>query len=92
MRPASNRVVVLIAGWTFILLGIAGLFLPFLQGLLFILVGIIILSSQYAWARLLMAKLRKRFPRIGRLAEQSALKASTLLKRFSRHRSETFPP
>ncbi len=57
MRPGSNRVVVLIAGWTFILLGIAGLFLPFLQGLLFILVGIIILSSQLA------STLLKRFSR-----------------------------
>ena len=87
MKPGSKRIVALIAGWSFILLGVAGLFLPFLQGLLFILIGIIILSSQYAWARLLMAKLRKRFPKIGRVADQGAVKATTLLKRFSRRRS-----
>jgi len=51
------------------------------------LMGIIILSSQYTWARLLMAKLRKRVPAIARLADQAADKAKTLLKRFSRHRS-----
>jgi len=48
MNPGSKRIVVLIAGWSFILLGIVGLFLPFLQGVLFILVGIIILSAPYA--------------------------------------------
>ena len=86
MKPGSKRIVVLIAGWSFILLGIAGLFLPFLQGLLFILVGIIILSSHYPWARLLMAKLRKRFPKIGRLGDQAAVKVANLSKQFSRHR------
>ena len=66
-------------------MGIAGRFLPFLQGLLIILVGVVILSSEYAWARLLMTKLRKRFPRVGRIADQAAVKASTFLRRFSRH-------
>jgi uncharacterized protein len=87
MQPRSKRILVLIAGWSFILLGIAGLVLPFLQGLLFILVGIIILSAHYAWARLLMTKLRKRFPKMGRVADQAAAKADALVKRFSRHPS-----
>ena len=85
MQPRSKRILALIAGWTFILLGVAGLFLPFLQGVLFILVGIIILSAHYAWARLLLTKLRKRFPKMGRLADQAAAKAGNLVKRFSRH-------
>ena len=84
MEPRSKRILALIAGWSFILLGIAGLFLPFLQGVLFILVGIIILSAHYAWARLLMTKLRKRFPKLGRVADQAAAKAGSLLKRLSR--------
>ena len=84
MQARSKRILVVIAGWSFILLGIVGLFLPFLQGLLFILIGIIILSSQYAWARRLMAKLRQRVPKIARLADQAAIKAKALLKRFSR--------
>ena len=84
MQPRSKRVLVLAAGWTFVLLGIVGLFLPFLQGLLFILIGIIILSSEYSWARLLMAKLRKRFPKIGRIADQAAVKASRWLHALSR--------
>jgi uncharacterized protein len=87
MQPGSKRILVLITGWSFILLGIVGLFLPFLQGLLFLVIGIIILSSQYAWARLLMAKLRKRFPALVRLADHAVVKAKTFLKCFSHRRS-----
>jgi uncharacterized membrane protein YbaN (DUF454 family) len=87
MQPRGKRIVVLIAGWSFIVVGVVGLFLPVLQGLLLILIGMIILSSQYAWARLLMTKLRKRAPKIARVADQAALKARGFLKRFSRHNS-----
>lgn len=83
MTRQAKRILVLIAGWGFILLGIAGLILPFLQGILFILVGLIILSSQYAWARLLLSKLRKRFPKIGAMADQAAARAKGWMRRFS---------
>jgi len=36
----------LIIGWLFIVLGVIGLFLPFLQGFIFILIGLAILSSR----------------------------------------------
>lgn len=52
----------LATGWLFLLLGIAGLFLPVLQGILFILIGLTILATEYHWARRLMAKLLQRFP------------------------------
>jgi uncharacterized membrane protein YbaN (DUF454 family) len=84
MNSSFKKILLQIVGWMFVLVGIVGLFLPFLQGILFILVGLIILSSQYAWARLLLTKMRKRFPRIGRLADRAAAKAATWLKRLSR--------
>jgi uncharacterized membrane protein YbaN (DUF454 family) len=87
MKPHAKRILVLIAGWSFILLGVVGLFLPFLQGVLFILLGLIILSSQYAWARLLLRKLRERFPRIRRVADATAAKARNWLQRLSRQRN-----
>jgi uncharacterized membrane protein YbaN (DUF454 family) len=37
LQVRIKRALVLIAGWAFILLGIAGLFLPVLQGILFLL-------------------------------------------------------
>ena len=62
MRAAAKRLAVLLLGWGFILLGIAGLFLPVLQGVLFLLIGLIILSSEYVWAHKLLQRLRRRFP------------------------------
>jgi uncharacterized protein len=46
MNAQVKRVVILSVGWGFILLGIVGLFLPILQGVLFLFVGLIILSSK----------------------------------------------
>ncbi len=86
MKNRVRRTSVLIAGWSFILLGIVGLVLPFLQGVLFIILGLIVLSSQYAWARLLLAKLRKRFPKMARVADEGATKATSWLKHPSRQR------
>ncbi|RPJ08107.1 MAG: hypothetical protein EHM36_05905, partial [Deltaproteobacteria bacterium] len=41
-----KEIAILIVGWGFITLGVLGLFLPFLQGILFILIGLAILSSR----------------------------------------------
>jgi len=86
MKLLAKRVLLLIIGWSFILLGIVGLFLPILQGLLFILIGLIILSSEYIWAHHLLTKLRARFPKISRTADGAALKAGGWLRRLSRQR------
>lgn len=86
MKTRTKRILVLIAGWSFILLGIVGLFLPILQGVLFILVGLVILSSEYVWAHRLLSKLRERFPKIGRTADQAAEKAAAWLRRISGER------
>jgi len=52
-----------IGGWTFIIAGVVGLFLPILPGLLFLLIGLVILSARHHWARRWMVRLRRRFPR-----------------------------
>jgi uncharacterized membrane protein YbaN (DUF454 family) len=64
MKARLKRVGVIIVGWAFIVIGIAGLFLPILQGVPFLLVGLLILSTEYVWAHNLLHKLRARFPRI----------------------------
>jgi uncharacterized membrane protein YbaN (DUF454 family) len=61
-RPPWQRWGLLIGGWLMILLGIAGLVLPFLQGILFILIGLWLLSLELPWAHRLAEKLRRRFP------------------------------
>ncbi len=57
-----QRVLVLILGWLFIVLGVIGLFLPILQGILFILVGLYLLSRESATAKRWFERLRDRFP------------------------------
>ena len=87
MKSRVKRILVLIVGWGFILLGIVGLVLPFLQGVLFIAVGLVILSSQYAPARLLLRKLRARFPRVGHIVDGARAQAAKWMKRLSRQRN-----
>ena len=62
MRTKAKKMAVLLVGWAFILLGVIGLFLPVLQGVLFLLIGLFILSSEYVWAHQLLLKLRRRYP------------------------------
>jgi len=73
-----KRILLKITGWTFLVLGIAGLFLPVLQGILFLLIGLTILSAEYHWARRWILKLRQRFPEADR-------KLQRLLGKYSRH-------
>ena len=79
MKARIKRVLVLIVGWCFILLGIVGLILPILQGVLILLVGLIILSSEYVWAHHLLSKLRQRFPKVSSTADEAMAKAARWL-------------
>ncbi len=62
MKKKAKKILVLIAGWFFILLGVVGLFLPILQGILFIAIGFFILSKESRWAKRMFVKLRRRYP------------------------------
>ena len=58
----AKRALILLVGWTFILLGIIGLFLPILQGILFLLIGLLILSKESRLAKLILKKFHTRYP------------------------------
>jgi uncharacterized membrane protein YbaN (DUF454 family) len=75
MRARVKRIAIEVVGWIFIVLGIAGLFLPVLQGILFLLIGLFILSTQYAWAHRLLHRLRERFPNIAEQFDKAKAKA-----------------
>jgi uncharacterized membrane protein YbaN (DUF454 family) len=74
-KSRLKRAATYVAGWFFILLGILGLFLPILQGILFILVGLFLLSSVSPWAERLLNRLRKRYPRISKTFDEAKEKA-----------------
>jgi len=44
----------IIGGFALLVLGVVGLFLPFLQGIAFIVLGLLLLSREYHWARRLL--------------------------------------
>jgi uncharacterized protein len=57
-----KRVALLVAGWMFLVLGAAGLIVPVLPGVVFLLLGLSFLSLEYAWARRWNSHLLRRFP------------------------------
>lgn len=75
MRSRLKSICIKLAGWGFIFLGILGLFLPILQGILFLLVGLFILSEESPWAKRMLDRLRARFPNVSRKFEEAKAKA-----------------
>lgn len=71
MQPKYRRLLKLCAGWGFILLGIAGLILPFLQGILFLMIGLFLLSHELPWADRLLTKVKLRFPKWGKKIDEA---------------------
>ena len=56
----------LVLGGLFLGLGVIGLFLPFLQGILFLVIGLTLLSNDSVYARRWLGWLRARVPyRVG---------------------------
>lgn len=84
MKKTLKRAAVLVVGWAFILLGIAGLFLPVLQGILFLLIGLFILSAEYPWAHRVLQKLKARFPRIAAQFEIAKQRSERWIARIFR--------
>jgi hypothetical protein len=58
-RPSVPRKV---TGWSFMVLGVFGTVLPFLQGFLFLALGTFILRHQYLWAHRGLGWIESRWP------------------------------
>ncbi|MBM4277003.1 MAG: DUF454 family protein [Deltaproteobacteria bacterium] len=57
-----KRIGILIIGWFFVGLGVLGLFLPVLQGILFIMIGLAILSTRSEMVKRWLKHLEERHP------------------------------
>jgi len=62
MMALARKTLIHLVGWSFILLGIIGLFLPVLQGILFLLIGLLVLSKENRFAKDLLNRVEKRYP------------------------------
>jgi uncharacterized protein len=78
-RLNFNRIAIVTTGWMFVVAGIAGLFLPFLQGILFLLIGLMILSKEYHWAKSFINRIRSRFPKLDAWITKAQTKAAAIL-------------
>ena len=65
-----KRIGMLIIGWFFVGLGVLGLFLPILQGILFIMIGLVILSSRSEMVKRWLKHLEERYPHHHELMEK----------------------
>ncbi|MCK5378914.1 MAG: PGPGW domain-containing protein [Acidobacteria bacterium] len=86
MRKTISRIFILVLGWALIILGVIGLFVPILQGILFILLGLWVLSRESQWAQRWLHKMRLRFPATDRRMREVQRK----FRRFRRDRKR--PP
>jgi len=80
-RPLWVRWLKLAAGYAFLVLGVAGLVLPFLQGILFLLIGLSILATEQAWAHRLVGRVRARYPGLSARADQAKERAAAWWRR-----------
>jgi hypothetical protein len=70
-------------GWALVLLGLAGLVLPFLQGVLLLALGLIVLAREHTWAARLLTRLNQRFPRLAAAAERGEERAKAMMRRIT---------
>ena len=70
MKKQIRSVAVLILGWALIAFGIVGLFLPVLQGVLFILLGLYVLSRESDTARRWLHRVRESHPGVDEKLKQ----------------------
>jgi len=59
-----TRIATLSLGYGFLVLGIVGIVLPVLHGMLFLVVGLAILSRHALWARRLLERMKRQHPRV----------------------------
>jgi uncharacterized protein len=71
MAAQLRRIAILTLAWLFILLGILGLFLPFLQGVLFLFIGLLLLSRESETARRQLERLRARYSKFGHYMDEA---------------------
>lgn len=91
MSRLLKKWLTLVAGWGFLLLGFIGLFLPVLQGILFIVIGLVILSAEYAWAHRLLQRAKQKFPGIARHVERAKEFVEKHMRRMGTRRPDSAP-
>ena len=80
-----KRLAIYWTGWSFVALGILGMFLPVLQGILFLLIGLLLLSKSSPRAERLLNRLSNRFPTLRTKLDQATTKAAHVQRKIGAH-------
>ncbi|MCX5834208.1 MAG: hypothetical protein NTV99_06820 [Deltaproteobacteria bacterium] len=70
-------------GWFFVVLGIIGCFLPILQGILFMMIGFMILAPEVPFIHRLLLKMQSRYPEVFQKAEEFKKKIKAGIKNMT---------
>ncbi len=73
LRPSFKRKLV---GWSLVSFGVVGIILPFLHGMIFLLLGVFMMRHQYLWAHRAIGPLERRFPSM--MARMDGLETKTI--------------
>ncbi|MAJ92814.1 MAG: DUF454 family protein [Rhodospirillaceae bacterium] len=84
MARSLKRYIVLGLGWFFVVFGVLGIFLPVLQGILFLLIGFILLSREAACAQRHLEKLKTRYPKFAEKYDEAEARAERLWQKVTR--------
>lgn len=80
MKLRTKRRLYLVGGALLGILGIVGLFLPILQGALFLMIALVLLARAHPRFRLLKTRFRKRHPKYADLAERAETRAGEIVR------------
>lgn len=83
MTPRTKRLLKLVLGWCCLVLGVLGLFLPILQGVLFLAIGLAILAQEQPWAHRLMTRIRHRYPHLTETLDHARHKAEAWIRKVT---------
>ncbi|MCC6470435.1 MAG: PGPGW domain-containing protein [Alphaproteobacteria bacterium] len=83
-QPRWRRLAMQALGYFFLLVGVAGILLPFLHGLLFLFMGLAILSQEAEWAGRLRGWIARKFPRAHQVSVEAEFRAQRWMRRLVR--------
>ena len=83
-RSWLARMAILTFGWIFIVLGVLGLFLPILQGILFLAIGSMLLSMESPTAQRILTRLRNKYPSLDKTMIAAQARTNRIVQRIKK--------
>ncbi|MEK9645151.1 MAG: PGPGW domain-containing protein [Alphaproteobacteria bacterium] len=84
MVANAKRYLILSLGWFFVVLGILGIFLPILQGILFLMIGMFLLSRESDWAKAKLEALKEKYPKFAAKYDEAEAAADRWWRKITR--------